>query len=107
MKVAKIEPGEFFGEMSLLAGEPRSATISTLAESVVFEITRESFVDLLSLRPEIGEVLSRIIAQRQFATSSMVDIASNSEKEDEIMGNAHTLLRKMSSVFGMVLGGKV
>ncbi len=102
-KVAEIEPGGFFGEMSLLAGEPRSATVTTLMESVIYEVTRESVVALLLARPEIGETLSRVVAQRQIEMSNIVETANNQEREDAISKTADTLLGRMAAVFGEVL----
>jgi len=103
VKVSEIEPGGFFGEMSLLADEPRSATVTTLMDSVIFEITRETVIEIIDQFPKIGVMLSRVIAQRQFETSNIIEIASNQEKEDTISNNADTLLRRMAAIFGTAL----
>ncbi|MGH9372463.1 MAG: cyclic nucleotide-binding domain-containing protein, partial [Vicinamibacterales bacterium] len=42
-EVATIETGGYFGEMSLLTGEPRSATVVARGETVVLELTAEQF----------------------------------------------------------------
>ena len=66
ISVARLDPGAFFGEMSLLAGEPRSATVRAIAESAVYEIRRDTIMELLEARPEIGVTLSEVIARRNF-----------------------------------------
>ena len=43
VEVARLGPGTFFGEMSLLTGEPRSATVAAVTDSELLEITAESF----------------------------------------------------------------
>lgn len=62
--VAKIHPGEFFGEMSLFFGDPRSATVTALTESIVFEITKETMQKIFESHPHLIEALSNKIADR-------------------------------------------
>lgn len=40
VRVAQIGPGNYFGEMTRLSGEKRSAIVSTATESIVLELTR-------------------------------------------------------------------
>ena len=54
-------------------------------------------------RPEIGETLSRVVAQRQIETSNIVESANNQEREEAISKTANSLLSRMVSVFGEVL----
>lgn len=67
VKVAQINPGSYFGEMSLLTGEKRSASITSVTESVVFEITRDSINQLMSGRENFIEKISENIASRKAA----------------------------------------
>jgi small-conductance mechanosensitive channel/CRP-like cAMP-binding protein len=60
-----IVPGEVFGEISLLTGAPRSATVRAVIDSVVYEITRSDLDPILRRRPEIAEGLSSVMAERQ------------------------------------------
>ena len=46
--------GEFFGEMALIDGEPRSATIIALSEVYVLIIARTTFLKLLESEPKIA-----------------------------------------------------
>lgn len=62
--VAKILPGQFFGEMSLLVGDPRSATITTMTESVVYEINKATMQHLFEAHPNLIQLLSNKIAER-------------------------------------------
>ena len=41
IRVGQIEPGEFFGEMSLLTGEPRTASIVAGTDVIGHEITKD------------------------------------------------------------------
>ena len=53
--VATLGAGEFFGEMSVLTGEPRSATCTARTEVTCYVIERAAFEELLAERPEIAE----------------------------------------------------
>lgn len=66
-EVRVLNPGEFFGEISLLTGAPRSATVMAATDCVVFEIRRESLALLLEQQPELLEGLSEVMATRREA----------------------------------------
>jgi CRP-like cAMP-binding protein len=63
--VGEILPGHFFGEMSLLTGDHRSATVRAQTDSRICEITRESLQPLLQERPDLVRQLSETLADRQ------------------------------------------
>ena len=63
--VAHLVPGSFFGEMSLLTGDPRHATVITHVDSVVYEIKQQDFEVILRARPEIARTLSEVLTERQ------------------------------------------
>ncbi|HYR45010.1 MAG TPA: ATPase, T2SS/T4P/T4SS family [Terriglobia bacterium] len=62
--VAQLSEGAAVGEMSLLTGKPRSATVTTVQPTVVFTLTRADFRNLLTQHPEISIGLARILAER-------------------------------------------
>jgi len=56
--------GEFFGEMSLLDGEARSANVIALADSDVFILKRDEFLNILTDNPQIAISLLEELAYR-------------------------------------------
>src|SRR5690349_8027208 len=62
--VAQLGSGAAVGEMSLLTGKPRSATVTTVQPTVVLTLTRADFRNLLTQHPEISLGLARILAER-------------------------------------------
>src|SRR5437868_14326714 len=62
--VAQLSEGAAVGEMSLLTGKPRSATVTTVQPTVVFTLTRDDFRNLLTQHTEISRGLARILAER-------------------------------------------
>jgi diguanylate cyclase (GGDEF)-like protein len=61
-KIFDIKTGDFFGEMSIIAHEPRSATISTTADSILIMIRKEDFYRIISNHPAIGTKILRAIS---------------------------------------------
>ncbi len=62
--ITELGEGEAFGEMSLLTGEKRSATVRCIEDSEIVEITKASFKDILSNNPSLAEQLSEKISVR-------------------------------------------
>ena len=72
--VAQLGEGSAVGEMSLLTGRPRSATVTTVHPTVVFTLTRADFRNLLTQHPEISLGLARILAERLEEATRQVGI---------------------------------
>ena len=63
----------FIGEMSLLTGVPRSATVRPSVDSVVFVITRSDLESLIMRRPTMSDQLSEVPAERQPRNMRLLD----------------------------------
>ena len=63
-----LNPGDTFGEMSLLTGAPRNATVVADSDARLLEIGKEALGPVLQENPEVAEALSRQVADRQLAT---------------------------------------
>lgn len=63
-KVARLNPGDSFGELSLLDGKPRSATVRALTDMEMLRIRSWNFQRLLRSEPAIGVALLRHLAAR-------------------------------------------
>src|SRR5919204_1868607 len=72
--VAQLSEGAAVGEMSLLTGKARSATVTTVQPTVVFTLTRADFRNLLTQHPEISLGLARILAERLEDATKQVGI---------------------------------
>ena len=64
-KVAQLKEGNYFGEMSLLTGDPRSATVKALGDCTVLEIRGDSFKDYVMTHPEVIEHLATAAVERR------------------------------------------
>ena len=64
-RIKTLHEGEFFGEMGLFTGEPRTATVIAEEETEVLEIHHLSLKLILEKNPELVESFSRIIEERR------------------------------------------
>jgi len=64
-RVGEIRAGSFFGEMSLLTGEPRKATVRAESETTLAELSPEVIEPVLRRKPEVMNALSSILAHRE------------------------------------------
>lgn len=62
--VATLGPGQFFGEMSLVTGEKRAASVRATRESELLVIDKEALQRVLDEAPQLAETISRVLAER-------------------------------------------
>src|SRR5262249_7116785 len=65
--VALLKAGNFLGEMSLMTGEPRTATCRAHTDVECWVIDHEAMRRLLASKPKIAEDMSALLAARQTA----------------------------------------
>ena len=63
--VSTLRAGQFFGEMALLTGDARSATVVAKSDVECYRLDGKSFQGLLLGRPQIAEGIARVIASRK------------------------------------------
>jgi CRP/FNR family transcriptional regulator, cyclic AMP receptor protein len=59
-----LRPGDFFGEMALIDGGPRSATIIAASPVRVMMVQRRAFLKALKQNPQIGLAIMETLAER-------------------------------------------
>ncbi|PIR21244.1 MAG: hypothetical protein COV45_00430 [Deltaproteobacteria bacterium CG11_big_fil_rev_8_21_14_0_20_47_16] len=69
--VAELQAGDFFGEMSLLTGAVRTATVIAEEDTECIVVSKDDVKDLLLAKPEIAQELSKVLAQRQAELDSL------------------------------------
>jgi small-conductance mechanosensitive channel/CRP-like cAMP-binding protein len=63
--IAQLGPGQFFGEMSLMMGAPRQATVTAVQDTICYVLDQSAFRGVLDTRPSVMEDISTILAERQ------------------------------------------
>jgi len=82
--------GEFFGEMSLLDGESRSANVIALSDCEVFILKRDDFLEILKNTPQIAITLLEELAYRIRKSDEQIEYLSLADAENRV---AMTILR--------------
>ncbi len=95
-RVAKLGPGSVFGEMGMMTGAPRRATVSAATEIECYRLDKEAFSAVLHARPEIAESLSQILALR---AAELSHAQSRAQGEEPVRGEG--LLERIRAFFGL------
>src|SRR3989440_106549 len=95
-KVAELTEGNFFGEMALFTGEPRTANVVAMEETEVLEIGHAAMKLLFDTNPSLAESISLTIAERQ------ADLARGSERAAQTsLHETEGLLASIKRFFGL------
>jgi CRP-like cAMP-binding protein len=63
-EVQRLHDGSFFGEMSLMTGEPRSATVVALSDVECYRLDKEVFQSVIRKNPQLAEHIAGLLAAR-------------------------------------------
>ena len=99
--VATLGPGNIFGEMSLLTGAARTATIRVKDDAEFVVIDRESFRDTLVNNPSIAESLSHILSERQAGLAAQQEKLDAAALERRKRIESGRLLHNIRQFFGL------
>lgn len=96
-EVARIPAGGVFGEMSLLTGAPRTATVAAARDTVVLEIDADALRDVVLSRPDALDAISRLVVERRAgldaAQAAARDEASLTAQSNSLIDRMKRFLR--------------
>lgn len=100
-ELATLAAGQFFGEMSLMTGESRTATVVAKTDVECYIVDKEAFQEILEEKPELAGIISDILSQRQVALGG-ASAQANSGRE---LVQKNQLRSRIAAFFG-IGGGK-
>jgi small-conductance mechanosensitive channel/CRP-like cAMP-binding protein len=100
VRVGSLRMGDCFGEMSLLTGEKRTATVRAEEDCEVIEISKPAMAAVLHEAPECVNQLSELLAARKMETKGVLKDAAHGFVEEKTEREYRaTFLRRLRSVF--------
>jgi CRP-like cAMP-binding protein len=98
--LAQLGQGSFFGEMSLLTGERRSATVMAMADTDVVVIDKANFAGVITGNPAIAQSLSEILERRLAEIGAkMAELERERPRERMVAASQSSLLKRIRSFF--------
>ena len=84
--------GEYFGELALIDGKPRSASVMTVTDSVFVTVGRKDFQQFIAQHPEYAlDMMQQLVSRIRILTDSVKDMALL-----DVYGRVSQLLRRLA-----------
>ena len=97
LHIAELSHSAFFGEMALMTGESRNATVRARTDVEVLEMSRNGFTELFKSHPDAAAQMSEIIAARLSQRRELLD--AGQPADGGARGRSSRLLAKMREIF--------
>ncbi len=97
VSLGELGPGQFFGELTLLTGEPRSATVRALTDVELLKLDKSDLQEVLNQNPALAEKLAEIVAARKTTLSGIQETGASSSVTME----KRALSQKIRSFFNL------
>jgi small-conductance mechanosensitive channel len=100
-ETGRLKDGSVFGEMSLLTGEPRTATLVALTNVECLRLDRPIAHEILTQRPEFAERIAELLAQRRMELEHPAQPLDSEARERELRAKKKDLLQRIREFFGL------
>lgn len=100
-EVTTMGEGGVFGEMSLLTGETRSASVYAITDVDCWRLDQGAFKSVLMARPEIAQPIAALLAERQMELLEVKEDLDATSREKQRQEQEVQLLKKMRAFFGL------
>ena len=99
--VATLDAPNFFGEMGMLTGEPRRATVVALTEVECWRLEKEPFQGILTARPQIADEISAVLAVREVELAAAREGLSEEAQRLRLASTRSTLAGRIRAFFDL------
>lgn len=100
--VAKLEAGQFFGELSVFTGERRTANVIATTPVECLVVDKPSLMALFDWRPELAEDIAQVITSRQAGLAASVERLDTGQPALAAAGKSHGhTLQRIQNYFGI------
>ncbi len=96
-----LSKGDFFGEMSMMTGSPRVATVIARTDVECYRLDKDAFENILRERPAIAEEVAHVLVQRRAQLDSALQNLDEATLNKEIHHRHNELLATVRRFFGL------
>jgi small-conductance mechanosensitive channel/CRP-like cAMP-binding protein len=100
-RLAHVDPPGYVGEMGLLTGQPRGATVVVEGDTECLRLDKVAFDKILRSRPEIVEALSQSLVRRQAENQALLQSLGQADRVDGDHGRARELMQRIRRFFAL------
>jgi len=101
-EVARLSRGEFFGEMALLTGDVRSASVTAVDDLAVLVIHKAALHAMLARRPGLAQEMAEIVEARRQGLRALQELQDAApEKKAAVQKGAGELVQRIRRFFGL------
>ncbi|MGZ5052068.1 MAG: cyclic nucleotide-binding domain-containing protein [Methylobacter sp.] len=105
-KIDTIHGGSILGEMGLMTGDPRSATVIAQSEVLAYRLDKELFQQILQQRPELAEEISQLLVSRRFGIDNLQQQLDSESVAQMMARQQSSFLAQIRDFFGLERFGK-
>jgi small-conductance mechanosensitive channel/CRP-like cAMP-binding protein len=96
-----LTKGDFFGEMSLMTGAPRAASVIALTDVECYRLDKEAFEEIMQARPSIAEDVTHILVERRTQLDSVLQNMGEESLNKVIHPQHNEVLAAVKRFFGL------
>lgn len=100
-QVAVLEAPNFFGEMALMTGQPREATVIAETHVECLRVDRKDLQSIIKQRPEIATEISGVLAQRRVELAAAREGLDSNAKSQRFTSERNRILRAVRDFFAL------
>jgi len=99
--VARMAAPNVFGEMGVVTGEPRTASVIAASEVECYRLDKEAFQRVLKQRPQIAESVSNVMARRRVELAAVREGLDAAQHKLRMREEKSRILDSLQTFFGM------
>ncbi|HWE25248.1 MAG TPA: mechanosensitive ion channel family protein [Myxococcales bacterium] len=99
--VARLSAPNVFGEMGVVTGEPRTASVIAATEVECYRLDKEAFQRVLKHRPQIAESVSNVMARRRGELAAVREGLNADQKKARMRDEKNRILESLQTFFGL------
>jgi small-conductance mechanosensitive channel/CRP-like cAMP-binding protein len=100
-EVSRLQGPAFVGEMGLLTGDPRTATIVAVTDVECYRLDKTAFQTILQERPELAGTVAEVLTRRKVELEAVREGLSAEAKERRVRESSAQVLGRIRDFFGL------